>query len=261
MAFDPRTDVTWDVLYWADDPSWSNPGDGGAVSTWRDASGNGRDITQATGTSQPAFRAAVPNLNNAGAVEFVRDNQGAGDRLDEASGWTRSQPYTIVAVVSAWSDPNDGTDTFRLFSAWSGSVQAGKGYPAANEVVLYAGGADWRGTSPATTADLTSANLFTFFANGASSAIGKNGTVGTVTASPGTNPIQSNTTVGVRFDGWQPSSMKLALLGVYNGDFTADGNYTAFKTWAASFYGLTIAGAVPVSTPHARRRRMHLIGR
>lgn len=240
-TFDPLTAITWDVVYWANDPSWTNPGDGNAVSSWRDASGNGRDLAQATAGNKPTFRSAVANLNNRSALQFVRDTGTSGDFLSESSGWTRAQPFTVVAIISALTDPNDGSDVWRVFGSNSNQVQLGKGYPATNEVVLYAAGADFRGTSPATTADLTSANLFTWFLNGASSAVGKNGTVGTVTATPGTQGIATATFINIRGDTWQPADQKLAFFAVYNGDFTANGQYANFKSWVASYYGLTIA--------------------
>lgn len=231
-AFNPLTDVTWAAVYWASDPGWTPPADGAAVSSWSDGSGNSRTQAQATSGLRPLYRASVTNLNNRPAVEF----DGVDDVTTNTSGFTVAQPFTVVAVVSAWGQ---AADPHRLFGSAAGNVQGAHGYPATNEVSLYAGGADFRGNS--VTADTTSANFFTFLFDGAGSKIGKNGTLATVTATPGTTGVGTDFVLGNRSDGLRPGASKLAFLGVYSGDFAANGQYAAFKSWAATFYGLTIA--------------------
>lgn len=68
-AFDPLS-ISWHTAFWAEDPNWTAPGDGNAVSQWDDASGNGRHATQATGSKQPIYRASAAAFNSQPVVEF-----------------------------------------------------------------------------------------------------------------------------------------------------------------------------------------------
>lgn len=107
VTFDPMTQmppaslppynplsITWAAAYWAEDPSWTNPGNGNAVSSWRDGSGNSRDATQATGANQPLYRSSDSGLNSMPTVDF----DGTNDYLATA-GFTIAQPATRVIVV------------------------------------------------------------------------------------------------------------------------------------------------------------------
>jgi hypothetical protein len=54
---------------WAEDPAWSNPGDGGLVTSWRNASGGG-DPAQGTVGNQPTWRKSVSIFSGRSAVQF-----------------------------------------------------------------------------------------------------------------------------------------------------------------------------------------------
>lgn len=82
---------------WAADPDWSNPGDGNAVSSWRNKSGGG-DPAQATGANQPIWRAAVSVLGGRSAVQF----DGSNDVLDFDIA-NISQPFKLLAVFASTS--------------------------------------------------------------------------------------------------------------------------------------------------------------
>lgn len=69
MAFDPLS-IDWHAAFWADDPGWAPPTDGGAVSQWDDASGNASHASQATVAKQPTFRASVAAFGGRSAIEF-----------------------------------------------------------------------------------------------------------------------------------------------------------------------------------------------
>ena len=44
-GFDPLS-ISWHTAFWAEDPAWSHPADGVAVSQWDDATGNARHAIQ-----------------------------------------------------------------------------------------------------------------------------------------------------------------------------------------------------------------------
>lgn len=69
-SFDPLS-ISWDLAFWADDPDWTDPGDGNGVSSWRDAGTIGSNATQATGSKQPIYRASVAAFNNRATLEFA----------------------------------------------------------------------------------------------------------------------------------------------------------------------------------------------
>jgi hypothetical protein len=60
LGYNPLTSITWAAAYWAADPSWTFPGDGSQVSSWRDGSGNSRTLTQ------PVTSARNPLLQDVG---------------------------------------------------------------------------------------------------------------------------------------------------------------------------------------------------
>jgi hypothetical protein len=84
-AFDPLS-IPWHSAFWAEDPGWTNPGDGNPVTTWDDATGNGRSATQATATKRPLFRAAASVLNNQPSLEF------------DLTDWLAQSAFTSVAT-------------------------------------------------------------------------------------------------------------------------------------------------------------------
>lgn len=80
---------------WASDPAWANPGDGGAVASWRNGGSVGGNPTQAVAAAKPTFRASVAALNGRAAVEF---DGGDGLDVDVAD---IAQPFKVVAVIKA----------------------------------------------------------------------------------------------------------------------------------------------------------------
>lgn len=104
--FNPLTSIPWYAAYWASDPNWTNPGDGNPVASWRDGSGNARDVVQAVGGTQPIYRSSVAALDNKPALEF------SNKLLELASGsgfGTLAQPVSVVTVMQ-WVAPDSSTD-------------------------------------------------------------------------------------------------------------------------------------------------------
>lgn len=229
-AFDPLADITWLRVYWANDPSWTNPGDGNPVSSWRDASGNADDMSQGTAASRPTFRSTVAALNNRSAIEF----DGVDDFVNGGSAEANhAQPVSVVIIATAWGAAVDNV----IFGFSGNDCRIARGYPGAEEVAIYAGGSDYSGTSRGD----ANAHLYSFLFNGASSAIGIDGDVQTTAASPGTRGYEFGHAIGAQSLGANPGDATIAFVGVYDGTFTSDTDYAAFKSWAASYYGLTIS--------------------
>lgn len=99
-VFDPLTQVTPTHAMWAEDPSWSNPGNGNAASSWRNAGTPGQDPANATGTQQPIYRSTVSQLGNKPALEF----DGTDDRLT-VDCTDVAQTFKVVVVGRLTSNP------------------------------------------------------------------------------------------------------------------------------------------------------------
>lgn len=103
-AYNPLTAVTWAKAFWASDPSWSNPGNGNGVSSWRNGGSIAGDATQATGSKQPTYAAAATHLNNRPAVDF----DGVDDHLDVATfaDITLGTELVVIARATAAASNN-----------------------------------------------------------------------------------------------------------------------------------------------------------
>jgi hypothetical protein len=225
-GFDPLTAITWAAVYWASDPSWSNPGDGNAIVTWRDASAGARDLAPAA--NAPTFRASVANLNNQPAVEF----DGTNDYLITGSSVSVSQPFTIIGIADSFTPSSDGRF---VCNRANNNVQTYR-------QVLTTGYTMFAGTSEISAGTLATSGgaMFAWVFNGASSKIINGATVNNV-ATPGANAL-AGVILGARIGGGTPNffaAFKAAFVGVYSGDITANGNWSGFKTWANTLYGVT----------------------
>lgn len=68
-GFDPRTQVPALHVFWADDPDWTNPGNGNPVDSWRNHTGGG-DVAN-VGTARPLFVATDAELNDHASIAFT----------------------------------------------------------------------------------------------------------------------------------------------------------------------------------------------
>lgn len=118
---------------WFDAPSLALA-DAAAVSSFTDASGNGRHATQATGSKQPTYQTA--EQNGLAVVRF----DGVDDNLDTTT-FARAQPQTTFVV---WKALNNAQANITVFDA-VGAVNTGRLYrqPAAGtpNMRAYAGAA------------------------------------------------------------------------------------------------------------------------
>lgn len=79
---------------WFRADSLSALGNGASVATWTDGSGNGHDITQASGPNQPTFTSSSASFNNQPCVHF---NATTGQWL-ENSNWSTNSNITFVII-------------------------------------------------------------------------------------------------------------------------------------------------------------------
>ncbi|MBS2031438.1 MAG: hypothetical protein JST54_26290 [Deltaproteobacteria bacterium] len=80
------------------------------MTTWHDASGNGRDASQANAIKLPQLQSATPLPGTGAALEWVQFSPGTGlghtdgQDLDVDLSFLTNSDYTIVALVSRYGD-------------------------------------------------------------------------------------------------------------------------------------------------------------
>lgn len=221
-------EVGWHAAWWAADVSL---GDGDAVSTWNDRTGNGRDLTQATSGRYPLFRPTVSSLNNKAAVEF----DGTDDYLRWTSGSGLSQPFTYVLVMRIHTAQSG--QVVYMDSGSSGTPAALFKFNAATDWVLFAGSSFAAAASPAIGVGNFAVRAMT---NGASCRFNINGTATSPAQNAGANQLYG-VTLGAHRDNSSAAAISVAFAAVYPGDVTADAKWAAFKTWVSDKYGMTLA--------------------
>jgi hypothetical protein len=214
VNYDPRTAIAWHSVFWADDPDWTNPGDGNAIAQWDDGGGNGLHLTQSTGALRPIFRSSVAEFNNRGGV----DPDGA-DLLSTVS-TTLPQPFSIVAVVV----PEDIWDVRPLVDSGSVVVYA----PVSNHNLAFDAGSGVVQSPPNTYLGYA-AHLVVWHFDGASSFIEMDGT-SVATGNPGTSGISGVINL------FQAHTGPAAFIAFYDGDVTADPGYADLEQWVNWYY-------------------------
>lgn len=212
---------------WAEDPSWSNPGDGNNITTWRNNGSDAVNFSLSTGgTNPPVFRSSVAALNSKPAIESTN-----GEKLMEitgASATSISQPNTVVMVV------NDTTASgTRVF--WDGESARNLCYSDTTNFNLFAGTIQTAGSS------VTGALLLVGVYNGASSKLRVNGSETTVSATIGTAAMDGFRLLADFNDGTARVDGHISYTAVYDGDLTADGGFSSWEQNIADYYGITIA--------------------
>lgn len=223
-SFDPLTAVTWHSAFFAEDPDWTPPADGAAVSQWDDGSGNGRHAIQATGANRPLYRAASAVMNNKPAVEAVD----ATDSLAQTAYTAIAQPFSLVFLGRMTLGASLITDGL----SGSGRVTFGRG------------AAQWNpnaGSSPLVGTGDASVHLFEWIINGANAKLFIDGTQVGATQTHGSNQCVGLTLFNRYTSDTAPGDRTLSFLGIYAGNWESETARTDFKAWAALHYNLTIA--------------------
>ncbi len=223
-SFDPLVDITWAAAYFAEDPDWTPPADGGAVSQWDDGSGNARHVSQGTGTARPTYRASVAALNGKPAVQW----DGTSDVLSSSTFTAVTQPWSWVIVADA-----TGAAAVRRAVSNNGGTSWVRRDVTTDDLTVNPG------TSNVTAAGtLTGAHLLIGVGNGASSAAILDGTSTTGGSGTATWTIVHLGASSAATEVW---AGHIAFAGLYSGDITGNAKYADLKTWVAAHYGFAVA--------------------
>lgn len=227
-GFDPLASITWLAAYWTEDPDWTPPADGADVASWRDGSGNSRDLAEAS--TKPVYRATEADLNNKPVVDF----NGTNDKLSWTGTLSQAQPVSIIIVGA---DAVGGAGSGAIFGMKSGGGGGANVYLDTAGGTSYLQTPNWAGAVLAGAG--TGGHFWRFLASGASSRMAQDEAV-SGTFDSGTNGITDAIYVGHSGHSFY-GQIKVAFAGVYAGDITGVGSWSAFKSWVMSQYGLTIA--------------------
>jgi len=224
-GFDPFS-LAWKVAVWADDPDWTNPGNGNAVSSWRDGSGNGFNAVQATGANQPIYRSSVALLNNRAAVDF----DGVNDLLTAST--TLSAPFSGI-----WIGKRDGAGTGSNPRVLHFNTAGG--YEAVLESSMTGNWAAYYGTfiDSGVNAVATPVVALRVLMSDVTHRISVNGTL----SSQASGGPPSMAAFGIGFGDGEAANIHTAFAACAVGDITADANWSAFVSWVSNYYGLTIS--------------------
>lgn len=220
-GFDPLS-ITWAHAWWAEDPGWTNPGDGNAVSSWRN---DGSQATAATssGTNRPTFRSSYANLNSKPAVEF----DGSNDYLDTSGAADMSQPNHVYIV--GYASSSSGTPTV-FDNGTVGSKRHLLRVRSGSTLQMFAGASVTAGTAIGP-ASFQVAALF----NTTSSAIRANGQSATG-LSVGSH-VLGDPRLGASESVGTPFAGALAFVGVKDSALTTQ-ELNDLDAWAVSHYGV-----------------------
>lgn len=216
--------LPWTAAFWADDPEWTNPGDGNPVSSWRDGGSEGKPATQGTGSMQPTYNASVPAFNGKATIS----GDGVDDFLQTAN-WSGvlAQPFSVFCVgnfsgtgMDMW-DGNDATNS-AYFRARSLNYRIHAGTIA-------------QGGTPDTDPHYFLANYV-----GASSGLLIDGAT-IISADAGSNGIDGLSILANQ-GGGMPNGGHIAFIGVVPvTTWFGNAGFAPFGPWVEDYYGITQA--------------------
>lgn len=215
--------------FWAEDPGWSNPGDGNVVVTMRD-NGTAANNAGKTGVVDPVYRSST--INGRPGIDFQATAESIGGRLAASSG-TSGAVYSVVAVA----------EFDRLFSAASYVTDSSSG--TGNRAIIggLVSGSKWRAYHSATafvepSGYNTDPHLFVavfktddirLYVDG--SLVGTDNS-GTVIGVPGLSIGGDRTGSNQFLDG------RVCYVAQYNGDITTHAEYAAYHAAIMSHYAI-----------------------
>lgn len=232
-AFNPQTDITWHSLFWAEGSAFQALGlsDTDLVTTWPNETGESDATYDSLLTHRPTYEASVTALGSQPAVTF----DGVNDSLKSAAFSSNpATPYSVVVIGIRTATGGPGYFTDGITSS-ARNIVASNG----SNWGFYAGTA-WIDFA---VAHGTAAHLWTVTAIDGSTGSEKGYLDGTlkVTSNAGSH-VLTGITLGAKYNiSANRLTGSIAFAGIYEGDFAADSNYAAFKTWVASHYGITVA--------------------
>lgn len=215
--------------FWAEDPDWSNPGDGNAMTTWRDAGTLDDDLSATTNGGGNAPKYVASGINGKPSISFDATAENVGGCLFTAAGRV-DPPFSVVVVGLARTTPtaaeyftdSDDRHTNRavvglLSSTWRGG----------NSFALDAGTSD----TVAHVFTLTVAsNDLELFVDGVS--VGTD-TSGTAVKFNGLTVGANNVQINQFLDGLIP------YVAVFDGDIVSQTGYSDWLAEIIDYYGIT----------------------
>lgn len=231
-SFSP-TDIGWHSLFWASGGQMLARGysDGASVGTW-DNETSETDATEST--NKPTWKASNTSYNNKPTVNFGTAESSV--KLSATFGAGPSSPWSIVTIGNAansgyncFYDAVDSSHRCHLFRLLDGVTPRWQ---------LYQGGAT---AGKAGTPDGSPHFFVAKHSTSGNDTLSLDGAAAIINEDTGSHSMN-----GICLGNYAvlPSyglGGHLAFVGIYSGDITAHGSWSALKSWAASFYGLTIA--------------------
>ena len=219
-------DLAFDALWWASGPAMlaESPTDGSIRETIPDEIGSNGLTGFAGPTAGPTWQAADSEVGGEPSFKFAS----VGTLFQSGAFASFSQPWSVVLLLQNNSGANDqyfidgmGGSNRCLFRTASGNWN------------FFAGSSFNHGATPA-----SGFRAFALVANGASSKIRVAGSQSTGNA--GSHSF-TGITLGSAYDFGAPMlTGRFVLVGVYNGDVTADGDWAAFQSWVSTTYSLSL---------------------
>lgn len=212
--------------FWAEDPAWTNPGDGNDCTANIVDNGTLGLNAAPSSPTEPIYRAS--GIGGKPAWDFTPSNQ-CGFRVQTGSSGTE---FTVFAVaqITTLSVQNTITDagatTNNAFTSANSSNQW-RAYNNTGAIQPIGGTAD---TDPHLIVVHFKSNDTTFYVDGVSVATDTSGTVAAATGlTIGCNYALSGGGV----------TGKIAYVGMCSGDLTADGDYSTWLADVLSYYGIS----------------------
>ena len=227
MPFNPLQ-LGWAVAYYVEGPEFVALGLAGdaQVFTWPDEIGT-INLTATSTAPWPHYRTAVTALNNQPAVDFsssTRNYTSTTNTVTLAAG-----AHSLVAIIA----PAVAGASSQMVSQFAGTANIEMWAPTTTAGQVQ-GGADGALLTSAGGVIGTAGCLLSNVCKGAGSFVQVNGT--TVASGTATSTVAARVlTIG------SASDCKLAFFALYQGDIHAHADWSAFKAWAATRYGITIA--------------------
>ena len=177
--------------------------DNAQVVTWRDQSGNGRDVTNATEAYQPTIVSGgvLKTENGVAAMDF------SGNMLQHPDASSYSQPNTYLFVTQS-----DNTASSKYLIDGDGSGERHVIGHSSGKMKIHAD--DWAGTASAN----TNQNLWFIMVNGASTAIHINGASDSAGGEDPGDYSLSGLTIGARYSGSYNWDGRVQEIIYYRGD-------------------------------------------
>ena len=226
-TFDPVTAFTWHSLFWAEGPDFVAQGyaNGANVTNWPNETTE-QNASNSTFSPSPTYVASEAAFNGQPAVDFTGG-------LKKTAAFTANPTYPLSIVCVVLTDA-PATRQLAFDGLNAGSRNNFEYYTT--KYGIYAGSADTVGSTTATTDPLFVRCLFDGSTGADKLYINESLEVN--------SNVGSNKIAGISLGGSDligGLNGRMALVGLYQGDISGDGSWSALKTWVTAHYGITLA--------------------